>query len=144
MSTLNKSLVGIAVLALFFAIGRVLIGQGDAPRVLATGRFHQVAHKGKGLVTITRTTSGKYFLRLTDFRTSETPGLSLILISAPDAFENNAVLNSRVLNVDLLQKTAGDQTYELPDDFDVQPYNAVTIWNQKYQVNFTTAPLRKF
>ena len=144
MSKLNKSLVGVGMITLAFAVGRGLIGQVYAPQVLASGNFHQVAHKGAGLATITRTAAGKHVLRLTNFSTSAAPGLSIVLISAPDAYENTTVLNAQILKVGQLQQAEGDQEYALPDGLDLQLYQAVTIWNPKYQVNFTTAPLRRF
>lgn len=113
-----------------------------APRVLATGRFHQVAHKGEGVAALIQLRNGRRVLRLTDFCTADKPDLSVMLISAPDAFENQAILNSHVFVLGQLQKAAGDQEYELPADLDLAPYGAITIWNRKYGVNFTTAPLR--
>lgn len=142
MSRIKKSLV--AALGLTLALGTLAayVQRAYAPKVLATGRFHQVAHKGEGVVTIIQQRGGRRILRLTDFRTADKPDLSVLLISAPDAFENQTVLNSQVFALSQLQKASGDQEYELPAELDLKTYGAVTIWNRKYGVNFTTAPLR--
>ena len=40
-----------------------------------------------------------------------------------------------------LKGTIGDQNYEIPSDIDLAKYHAVTIWCQRFGVNFATAPL---
>jgi hypothetical protein len=40
-----------------------------------------------------------------------------------------------------LKGNKGDQNYELPADVDLAKYQAVTIWCQRFSVNFATAPL---
>jgi len=41
-----------------------------------------------------------------------------------------------------LKDLAEGQFYGVPPGVDLTRYHAVTIWSQKYAVNFTTAPLR--
>jgi len=109
--------------------------------VIAYGSFHQVAHKGRGRAIIYELPGRKRLLALTEFATAASPDLQVLLISAPDALENESVESTeRILLGDLLT-AEGDQTYLLPDDVDLTVYRAVTIWNKKYRVNFTTAPL---
>ena len=143
MSGIKKSLVGIAVVALGLILTGAYLHHASAPRLLASGRFHQVAHKGEGLVTLLQSNNGQRILRLTNFRTTDKSDLTVLLISAPDAHENQTVMNSNVFVLGPLQQAAGDQEYPLPADLDLTHFGAVTIWNKKYQVNFTTAPLRR-
>lgn len=142
MTRIKKSLVGMLAMTLALGTLAAYVRRAYSPIVLATGRFHQVAHKGEGVAALIQLRNGRRVLRLTDFSTADKPDLSVVLISAPDAFENQAILNSHVFVLGQLQKATGDQEYELPADLDLAPYSAITIWNRKYGVNFTTAPLR--
>jgi hypothetical protein len=143
MRGVKKSLVGIVGITLSLIATAAYVRHASAPRLLASGRFHQVAHKGEGVAAILQLHNGQRVLRLTDFRTRETPELAVLLISAPDAYENQTVVNSSVFVLGALQQAAGSQEYSLPADLDLTRFGAVTIWNKKYQVNFTTAPLRR-
>jgi hypothetical protein len=138
----KKSLVVVFGVMLTLGMLAAFIQRAYAPTLLATGRFHQVAHKGEGVAAIVQFRNGRRLLRLSDFRTADKPDLSVMLISAPDAFENQTILNSKVFVLGQLQNAIGDQEYELPADLDLAQYGAITIWNRKYAVNFTTAPLR--
>ena len=40
-----------------------------------------------------------------------------------------------------LKGNIGDQNYEIPPEIDLAKYRAVTIWCQRFSVNFATAPL---
>jgi hypothetical protein len=113
-----------------------------APTVLAQGFFHPAAHKGAGSAAFYRGSNGQWFLRLTNFRTALRPDLAVYLISAPDAFDNDTVANSRFVSLGRLKGSGEDQVYAVPPEIDLSQYHAVTIWSERYQVNFTTAPLR--
>lgn len=143
MSRSKKSLVGIVTILMAAAIGGAYMRWTCRPRVLATGNFHQVAHKGEGRVTISQLGDGTRILRLTQFSTAARSDLDLLLISASDASENEVVKNSEVFVLGSLKRTEGDQEYLLPPGLDFDRYHAVTIWSRKYGVNCTTAPLRR-
>lgn len=113
-----------------------------SPSVLVAGSFHPVAHKGSGNVFLYQRRDGKRLLALKDVSTAARPDLAVYLIDAPDAFDNDTIKNSRVLSLGPLKGLAQNQVYELPTGVDLAQYHAVTIWSQKYAVNFTTAPLR--
>jgi hypothetical protein len=131
------AVAGIAVLALAVAgVARVL-----SSKSLAAGRFHNVAHKGAGLAEVFETADGRRVLRLSDFSTAAAPGLSVLLVAAPDARENETVRRSESIRLGPLAACEGDQEYEVPPDADLTRFRAVTIWSDKYGVNFTTAPL---
>jgi hypothetical protein len=123
-------------------MGRWLLRQGVKERILASGRFHQVAHKGEGTATIYQMLNGDRELHLSDFKTGEGPGLEVYLINAPDAFENETVERSESLSLGALRQHEGNHIYRLPGEADLRKCGAVTIWSTKYRVNFTTAPLR--
>jgi hypothetical protein len=112
-----------------------------APTMLSMGRFHSVAHEGRGLATVYRTADGKRTLRLTQFETSNGPELHLYLVAANDAKDDATVKQAGFISLGPLKGNKGDQNYEIPEDVDLSKYGAVTVWCKRFGVNFTTAPL---
>ena len=49
--------------------------------------------------------------------------------------------NAGYVEVGKLKGNVGDQNYDVPDDVDLAKYRAVTIWCNRFGVNFGTAPL---
>lgn len=139
---MSKKLVIIPIL-LILAAAVFLIGFARRPTVLAHGCFHQVAHKGSGCATLLRLSDGKTVLQLTDFATAENSDLRVLLISAPDAPENSAVLSSERVDLGPLRVSEPEQEYSIPRSVNIDTFHAVTVWNARYQVNFTTAPLKR-
>ena len=129
--------------ALAIALGAVVWAlvalSAPSDRVLAEGEFHQVAHKGSGRAAIVRQDDGRALVRLTGVATAFRPDLEVLLISAPDAAENETVKQSESLSLGSFEP--GRTDYRVPGDIEVERFHAVTIWSRKYQVNFTTAPL---
>ena len=62
-------------------------------------------------------------------------------MAAADASDNAMVKQAGFLNIAPLKGNVGDQNYELPANTDLSKYRAVTIWCQRFGVNFATAPL---
>jgi Electron transfer DM13 len=116
-------------------------GQLGAPKLLAMGNFHSVAHKTTGVATIHELPDGKRVLRLTQFETSNGPAVHVYLVAAPDAADSGAVKRSGFIDIAPLKGNVGDQNYDLPAGVDLTKYRAVTIWCQRFGVNFATAPL---
>ena len=116
-------------------------GKENTPRVLATGRFHSVAHQTSGMATIHQLPDGKRVLRLTQFETSNGPAVHVYLVAARDASDNGTVKRAGFIDVAPLKGNVGDQNYELPANADLGKYRAVTIWCQRFGVNFATASL---
>jgi hypothetical protein len=113
----------------------------STPTALATGRFHSVAHETHGTASILRLDDGSRILRLTEFATSNGPDVRVYLVAAPDASDNETVKRAGFVELGKLKGTEGDQNYELPADLDLSKYRAVTIWCNRFAVNFATAPL---
>jgi hypothetical protein len=114
---------------------------GTASAVLARGQFHGVAHQGKGVATVHKLASGKQVLRFINFETSNGPALHVYLVAAADAQDNDTVKNADYIDLGALKGNKGDQNYELPADVDLSKYRSVTVWCQRFSVNFATAPL---
>jgi hypothetical protein len=111
------------------------------PQPLASGRFHDVAHKGVGQATIYKSDDGKRLLRFTDFETSNGPDVRVYLVATNDATDSETVKQAGFVEVGALKGNIGDQNYELSSDLDLSKYRAVTIWCKRFSVNFATAPL---
>ena len=112
-----------------------------ASNKLASGQFHSGAHETKGMAAVFQVADGKKTLRLTDFATSNGPALHVYLVAADDAKDNDTVKKAGFLDLGPLKGNIGDQNYDLPADTDLTKYRAVTIWCQRFSVNFGTAPL---
>ena len=115
----------------------------NAPTTVATGNFHSVAHDTKGTATIYQAPDGKRTLRLTNFETSNGPDVHLYLVAAADATDSDTVKQAGFVEISALKGNIGDQNYDLPANLDLNKYKAVTIWCQRFGVNFGTAPLRQ-
>ena len=112
-----------------------------AETVVASGSFHSVAHDGKGTASIYQLSDGKRILRFTNFETSNGPDVHVYLVAANDATDSEMVKKAGFREIGSLKGNIGDQNYELPADVDLARYRAVTIWCQRFSVNFATAPL---
>lgn len=111
------------------------------PTSLATGMFHGVAHETKGTATVYQLPDNKRVLRLSNFETSNGPDVRVLLVAATDASDNDTVKNNMPIELGKLKGNIGDQNYELPANVDLNKYKAVTIWCNRFSVNFATAPL---
>jgi len=109
-------------------------------RILLSGAFHSVGHKGTGEARVVESADGQRILRLAGVKTYPGTDLQVCLVGAPDAEDNDTV---RQAGFECVGKFAATGSYDLPAGVDLQRYRAVTIWSSGYQVNFTTAPLTR-
>jgi hypothetical protein len=112
------------------------------PTPLKSGAFKSVAHETKGSATVYRLANGSRVLRLSDFETSNGPDVRVLLIAASDAADNATVQNSKPVELGKLKGNVGDQNYDIPASIDLNQYRAVTIWCNRFSVNFGTAALQ--
>jgi hypothetical protein len=138
----KKTVLLVLAFGLAMASAVYLIGSSQRSRMIAQGCFHQVAHKGNGCAALVQRSDGKTVLQLTDFATADSADLYVVLISAPDALENTVVKDSKMFDLGSLQSAQGFQEYVIPDGENLTDFHSVIIWNVRYEVNFTTAPLR--
>jgi hypothetical protein len=115
---------------------------GDSAKILFTGQFHGVAHETRGVATIHQLAGAKRVLRLTEFETSNGPDVHVYLVAAQDANDSDTVTKAGFIEIGSLKGNIGDQNYDLPRDIDLAKYQSVTIWCQRFGVNFGTAPLK--
>ena len=114
-----------------------LLGQSRAQ-----GTFHSAAHETKGTATIYEVGGGKRVLRLTEFATSNGPDVHVLLGKAGDASDNATVKDAGYFDLGSLKGNIGDQNYEIPTDVNPSDFKSVTIWCNRFSVNFGTAPLQ--
>jgi len=111
------------------------------PVVLTQGQFHGVAHDTTGSATIYQLPDGKRVLRFANFETSNGPAVQVYLVAARDATDSDTVKKAGYLSLGPIKGSKGDQNYELPANADLAKYKAVTVWCERFGVNFGTAPL---
>lgn len=115
---------------------------GRPVKILASGEFHPVAHKGSGRAVIVQMGDQTRRLKLIGFKTGEGRDLQVCLVAAADCLENESVERAGFITLGPLRAAEGDQSFNVPVGVDLHRYRAVTIWSRKFRVNFTTAPLK--
>lgn len=118
-------------------------------KTLETGTFHGEVHQTSGRATIYQKQDGNLVLRLTNFKTSNGPDVHVVLIAAKDADDNATPHQSKVgdlqrVELGKLKGNGGDQNYEIPAGTDLTKFQAVSIYCERFNANFGTAPLEKF
>jgi hypothetical protein len=112
------------------------------PVRVSSGEFHAVAHPGTGDAIVYRLEDGSHVLRLENLDIFNGPALYVYAVAADDANDNATVLDAGFLDLGPLKGNQGNQTYELPPDFDPEKHRSVSVWCERFSVNFATAPLR--
>ena len=117
------------------------MGAKDSAIKVTTGKFHNVAHNTKGTATIYENADGSRELRLTGFSTADGPAVHVVLVAAEDVTTDAGVTKAGYLDLGPLKNGKTSQTFKVPAKIDLWKYLAVTIWCDKFDVNFGTAPL---
>ena len=105
------------------------------------GRLEGRAHPTSGRATLYESLGGKRYLRLTDFTTSNGPDVHVVLARADDPALDQKIVKGNLDYVELgkLKGNQGDQNYEVPVAVDLQKYNAVVIYCERYNAVFGVA-----
>jgi hypothetical protein len=116
------------------------------PQPLYTGRLEGKAHQTSGRATIYKGQDGKQYLRLTDFSTSNGPDVHVLLGQSSDQNLTQELVKGQLDSVELgsLKGNQGDQNYDLPDSVDLQKYNSVVIYCERFHAVFGVAKLERF
>jgi hypothetical protein len=121
-----------------------LVGRGLVPApsyaVVECGRFHGAAHETVGQATVYDVGTGRRLLRLTSFRTSNGPDVHVYLVAAPSVTDD-VVKHAPVIDLGLMKGNRGNQNYALPAGTDLSKYQSVSIWCERFGVNFGSAHL---
>jgi hypothetical protein len=116
------------------------------PETLFTGKLEGKVHPTSGRATIYKQSDGKQYLRLTDFATSNGPDVHVLLVKADDKALDQEIVKGDLENVELgsLKGNQGDQNYDLPASVDLNKYQAVAIYCERFHAVFGVARLEKF
>jgi hypothetical protein len=116
------------------------------PEALYTGRLEGKVHQTSGRATIYKTSDGKMYLRLSDFTTSNGPDVHVLLAKAEDKTLVQEIVKGNLDSVELgtLKGNQGDQNYDLPAAADLNQYQAVVIYCERFHAIFGVAKLEKF
>lgn len=146
----TKLTIACTLLALAFGLRTPAVAQDNAKhddaKALETGTFHGKVHSTSGRATIYREADGKLILRLTNFKTSNGPDVHVILVALKDAEDDANFLKSNTPRVELgkLKGNEGDQNYSVPANTDLDKFQTVSIYCERFNANFGAAPLEKF
>ena len=113
---------------------------------LYTGKLESRAHPTSGRATIYKEGTGKQYLRLTDFATTNGPDVHVVLVKAENPAMSKAFVPGKVEFVELgpLKGNQGDQNYDLPENADLEKYQAVAIYCERFHAIFGVTKLEKF
>jgi Electron transfer DM13 len=116
------------------------------PEPLYTGKLEGKIHQTSGRATIYKNKDGKEYLRLSDFTTSNGPDVHVILVRAEDKGLEQEIVKDDLEHVELgrLKGNQGDQNYDLPAALDLNQYQAVAIYCERFHAIFGVARLEKF
>jgi hypothetical protein len=116
------------------------------PEALYTAKLEGKVHQTSGRATIYKSADGKEYLRLSDFATSNGPDIHVLLARAEDQSLESEVVKGALESVELgaLKGNQGDQNYDLPAAADLNKYQAVVIYCERFHAIFGVAKLEKF
>ncbi|QMU55400.1 MAG: hypothetical protein GKS07_11175 [Nitrosopumilus sp.] len=119
------------------ANGIIVIEYDDVPKLSLSGNFSSgdFFHQTSGSTNI-EFSSEKTILHLgDDFKTVNGPDLYVYLATDKQAKD--------YVSLGMIQKFSGLQSYDVPDDVDLEKYGEVLIWCKSFGVLFGNAPLEK-
>jgi hypothetical protein len=117
--------------------------KGGAPlQAVASGPFHSVVHPTEGTATIYQVGDGSRVLHFSNFRTTNGPNVHVYMVAADDAKDNASVRRAGFIDLGPLKGNVGDQNYVVGPEVDLSKYRAVSIWCQRFRLNFGAASLK--
>ena len=123
----------------------VTLKQNDQP--LFTGRFQgsNYTRPRAGRPSFLRA-GGTRSLRLSDFKTSDGPALHVILVSHANVSADKDFALDPKTSIDLgdLKGNEGDQNYTIPAGTDLNHYDVVSIYCERFHANFGIARFETF
>jgi electron transfer DM13 len=121
-------------------------GLNGEPEALWTGKLEGKVHQTSGRATIYKSADNKQYLRLSDFATSNGPDVHVLLAKSDDKTLDQEIVNGDFDTVELgsLKGNQGDQNYDLPGNVDLEKYQAVVVYCERFHAIFGVAKLEKF
>jgi Electron transfer DM13 len=113
-----------------------------AASIGSSGNFKKVEQITKGQAQIVKEGNQTYLELSKDFSTSsDGPDLKVILYSA-DRIPLNIKGKQQRHKLGALKKYRGGQRYEIPSDLNLEKFQSVGIWCEKFDATFAYASLR--
>jgi hypothetical protein len=136
---------GFALAVLLSFMGLKYASAQQKARAVEGGTFHGKVHMTSGRATIYKEANGQLVLRLTNFKTSNGPDVHVVLIAAKDADDDANFLKNSTEKLELgaLKGNEGDQNYDIPAGTDLDKFQTVSIYCERFNANFGAAPLKK-
>lgn len=103
---------------------------------LYTGSFHSEAHETSGRATVYQQANRRRVLTLSNFSTSNGPGLHVVLLN------ESRIAGDQDLGE--LKANQGEQSYVLPADVDISRFNTVAIYSAGLHAVFGMTKLDAF
>ena len=93
-----------------------------------------------------KASDGRQYLRLTDFTTSNGPDVHVVLPLSDDHSLTQELVKGQFDSIEVgsLKGNQRDQNYDLTASFDLQKYNAVVIYCERFHAVFGLARLEQF
>ena len=116
------------------------------PEALYTAKLEGKVHQTSGRATIYKSSDGKEYLRLSDFATSNARDVHVLLARREDKALESEVVPGGLDGAELgaLKGSQGDQNYDLPAATDLNKYQAVVIYCERFHEIFGVARLERF
>ncbi|MCS1350566.1 DM13 domain-containing protein [Mechercharimyces sp. CAU 1602] len=116
----------------------------EEPQILYQGNFQKGdrSHDGKGKATIYQLANGKRMLRFTQFETDNGPDVKIYLVALPEIKKSTDISKDNYISLGKMKGNKGDQNYEIPDHVDLDKFRSVSIWCERFSVNFASASLK--
>lgn len=115
-------------------------GQAAAPFTETSGNFIPLEHSVAGTAAII-SDGERRFLRFEDFEVDNGPDLFVYLVAGASADGDKDLFDDDFVNLGRLAGNVGDQNYEVDIDLDLDRYNTVVIWCDRFNASFAAADL---
>ena len=106
----------------------------------SSGSFIGLEHPAVGQAMIL-SDGQQRFLRFEDFETDNGPDLFVYLVADAGAEGDRGLFDDDFVNLGPLAGNIGDQNYEVDIDLDLDRYNTVVIWCDRFNAAFGAADL---
>ena len=118
----------------------------EKAKTVFTGKFHGKVHSTEGQATVYHQADGKLLLRVSGFKTSNGRDVHVILVAVKDASDDASFSKSNTERVEpgKLKGNEGDQNYEIPARTDLSKFATASIYCERFNAYFGSAPLEKF
>lgn len=107
---------------------------------MRSGDFVSREHPTSGQAMILDDGAGTAVLRLENFATDNGPDLKVFMVAAPADTPDSAIADDYI-DLGRLRGNIGDQNYVIPAGTDLDRYQTVVIWCDRFNVSFGVASL---